>query len=336
VVRRPLQLHFGRVQVDDRAFVAISCLDSSVAPAVASCLLPSGRAMVMPSTHVKLGLEPGEIVLRGGFLKTPAVLGGTVTVLNKPFVYLWRTAGTLQDFLSPAAAFKRPLKNCAVFDRLAALRNAEFQKIKAALEREGEAAGDSQQSGKSEAWHDDLDLDDGPASSPDPKRPRKRGQKSKTEAALMPKTVQVVYERPGKSPWEPILLLEPARRAAAMEATAENFQILFDLVNYGLPADKAASGASSPSRAQVADEGRGPKARLLADGSREYFIRGRWVRKTRMEEASTGVADKRRFRTLIRRPSDEGPRIRKAPKRAPKAAAAATPPRAPDNLDLDL
>ena len=281
--------------------------------------------MMMPSMHIKTGLEPSEIVIRGGFLQTPAVLGDTVTVFGKPFVYLWKSSNVLRNFLvRPTKSCRKTLCHTAVFDQLATLRNAEYQRLKRCLSSSlGTAAqsDDERPPTAADPPTDDLGIE---AEERQSGKKAKRDRKPKITAKLLPRIVTVSYERPGMAPWQPSLLCEPGTKSAAMEATTENFQVLFDIV-HKTGASANASGTADRSSSDAAVQGK--QARLLADGSREYFIRGRWIRKLRSPAAAGTakgpVSDKRKFTTLVRRPSEEasGPKVRKSRRPRPKQTA---------------
>ena len=132
-----------------------------------------------------------------------------------------------------------------------------------------------------------------------------------------------------------------------MECAAENFQALFGLVTFDLMSADAVAAAESVSEAGGGGgkQASAKKARVCEDGGREFFVRQRWVRKTRLSANSQSVvADKRKFKILVRRPSDEAsvPRARLAPTKgkskaiAKASAGGVVAAAAADSLDLDL
>ena len=110
---------------------------------------------------------------------------------------------------------------------------------------------------------------------------------------------------------------------------------LFELVSHDLMDGVGNMASSSGGQAEPHK-----RPRTMSDGSREYFIRDRWVRKTRMPVPAAGVvADKRKFKCLVRRRSEEAamPKQRRASAKGKYKARAAGPAGLGDNaLDLDL
>ena len=127
--------------------------------------------------------------------------------------------------------------------------------------------------------------------------------------------------------------MELATKGVAMECKAENFGALFERVHRDL---MEASG-HDPAADQTA-AARRPRA--LPDGSREFFVGGRWVRKVlQPEKTEAQTADKRKYKCLVRRPSDEAghPKTRKGKGgRAGILAAGTAEVSAGSSLGLDL
>ena len=76
------------------------------------------------ATVAKVGLLRTEIVIRGGFLSKPEVLGNVITVEGKSFVPLWRSCPVLNKFLTPQSSCLRPLKDTSIFETLREKREA--------------------------------------------------------------------------------------------------------------------------------------------------------------------------------------------------------------------
>ena len=293
-------------------------------------------AKLEPSFPIQVGTEPSEIVLRGGFLTNPVVLNDCVEVDGTKFLYLWKTRTSLALFLNKRGAYARTLKTCRVFGRLAALRNSEYKKRQRAFGAAGEAD-KSVLEMLQPVSADALDIDGAEEGDTGKSKGTRRLRRAvKVAKKLMPRAATVSYERPGQVPWEPSVLLELATKAVAMECTSDNFRILFDLVRHDM-LDQETVGESAGNIPKPAAR----LPRVLADGSREYFIRGRWVRKTKTaSENPNAVADKRKFSCLVRRPSDEasGPRVRKNRSKARAQAIMDTGRgiEARSDFDLDL
>ena len=136
----------------------------------------------------------------------------------------------------------------------------------------------------------------------------------------VPRIAPVELHRPGRPVWICNVLMDNGRGAPAVEATTSNMQWLVDLVSSDI------TSGVSPRPAYGAPSGAKRRPRLLADGSREYFVRGSWIKKKK-------VAGK--FRTMKRRPSDEEvpPRRRRVVRHAPAQLAVASDV---DPLDMPL
>ena len=130
----------------------------------------------------------------------------------------------------------RPLANSSVIENLAAKRNEAFREILADEEDGGEEADDPV---------DALGLDEEDDVKMDNQKSKKNGisnakkarkylpirMKMLSRPSFLPVEVQGGFAPRGESsPWRPLVLLEVASTAPAMEATSENFQALFDLV----------------------------------------------------------------------------------------------------------
>ena len=190
--------------------------------------------------EVRAGLRDTdpEVVLRGGHLDKPTLLGNLTIVEGHKFVHLWKGCPILNKFLTGKSAMHRPLANSSAIENLAAKRNEAFREILADEEDGGEEADDPV---------DALGLDEEDDVKMDYQKSKKNGrsecQKSKARKYLpirmkmmsrpsfLPVEVQGGFAPSGESaPWRPLVLLEVASTAPAMEATSENFKALFDLV----------------------------------------------------------------------------------------------------------
>ena len=244
---------------------------------------------------VCVGLHSSELVLRGGSLKGPEVLSGLRVVDGKPFVYLQQSNTVLCRFLTGHPACFRPLAKTSVVEDLRRLRDEAYtqamDELIAASMPVPEPAASVEDLGLEEATAGDDPKDAPPISQRWVRRRRQAFIKQ------LPRTATVNCLRPGAAPWPVTILLENGRGAPAMWATAANFDRLLELVRADI-----ATGAyrRKPHPKSHAAEGR-RAPRRNADGTKEYFIRGRWVAK----KTEVGKDGKRRVKTLKRRPTDD-------------------------------
>ena len=285
--------------------------------------------IVQPTFPITVGLQPSEVVLRGGFLPAPHVLDSCVVVGGDKYLYLWKTSPVLASFLMGKAAARRPLKSCKIFLQMATLRNLEHKIRTRAFAAAPESDLPTPVVGEAV---DGLDIDGADQVSDNKTQGfRASWRANKVAKLVLPKVVHIEVMIPGREPWRPRVLLETATRAVAMECTAANFHTLFELVSHDLMDGGGGKASSSGGQAEPHK-----RPRTMSDGSREYFIRDRWVHKTRMPVQTAGVvADRRKFKCLVRRASEEAamPKQRRASARV-KAKARAAGPAGLDDLDL--
>ena len=257
-----------------------------------------------PYTPASLGLQSGEEVLRGGYLKEPMVLTRLKRVEGRMFMYLLKGGRELLNFLVPLEARgrgKRPLANSRVFEDLALLRSQYRNCLNAQDRADRDLASNTPK--KSDDLAALLDLDDDVSGVSDPATkiittsPNAKWRQAKNARRTMPNIVQVTLEHEGFDAWTPNILLERDNMAVAMEATAANFAMLFrlvdhDLVHGGRKREKFGSQVASR------PPPRGPPT------AREYFVRNRWLTKIPVE--TSGASSRVRFRTLKRRKTEDG------------------------------
>jgi hypothetical protein len=258
-----------------------------------------------------LGTMPTEMVIRGGMLKGPAVLTGLCTALDKPFVPLRKSDKVLSLFLTGRPSSQRPLAKTLIIETLLTLRNNKRIDLAAEIRM---PAGDDAGAmvAVADGLADDLGLDD-PAEvlvAVDPVGKRRRGICNRAVLSQLPRTATVSVERTDGTVWEPVLLVDVAHKAPAMECVVANFQALFEIVQ----------GQMSDGTSQRKQHGQehplpGSKApRHHPDGSREYWVRGKWVRRYKI--ASSTRPALRKYRTLKRKSSDEAAAAARARPRA--------------------
>ena len=155
------------------------------------------------------------------------------------------------QFLTRASTCKRPLAKTLVFERMASARNSEHQRL---LSR---CAGrdDEEPAPVADDMLAALDLGDGigavgPVAPTSSRRIKKRCQ------VELSKATKISMDRVNGPPWQPFVLMEPATKVVAMEASAEHFQALLEFVQAGLLAGKPVRvrhGAKEAPRARPID-----------------------------------------------------------------------------------
>jgi hypothetical protein len=219
---------------------------------------------------VALGLLPSEIVLRGGGLKKPTVLTDIEVVDSRPFFRLRKSDPVLSAFLGAGAPCRRAMAKTNVVEALCEARCHQQAQLNKAL-LEGNEGAEAQGGPAVQPQFDDLDLD-GP---PSPGKPSpKRSKKKQALVRQLPRTLVLEMEMPDGQPWRPVVLLEAANKAPCIEATAANFHALFhwSSTNFDVGGVRRA-----PYGHQRGDhDSKRPK--VYSDGSKEYWINGRWKR----------------------------------------------------------
>lgn len=222
-----------------------------------------GETGQVPSQAPGLGLAEDEIVLRGGFLKSPAIYGGCTEVGGAMFMPLLKSDPVFSNFLSPRPCNKRPLRGTTVPEELQKLRN-QFIVTK----------GEDQEA---DDYAKDLGLG---GEAPSKKR---RVYKDKAEKTLPP-TVEVVYKKEGFADWRVRLKVDKwVRYAPAMEVTAENLQALFERVRADLE-DGGVKRERFGGPVGAARQPKGPREK------RRFWIGTKWLEKRRLEEEEEGGA----------------------------------------------
>ena len=191
--------------------------------------------MALEISAIEVGLLPGEIVLRGGLLKGPTVVQGVKTVQGCGFVYLWKTARWLNEFLAGSMKATRPLSMTKVPEGLHELRElARHERLRsvAGFANRGSES-DSGLAGSglgSESGDPTAALGfDAPDAGP-PAPPALPQKRRRAISKALPPTVEVTLEKEGFGPWTVQLLLERPQQAVAMEASTENLTFNFAAV----------------------------------------------------------------------------------------------------------
>ncbi len=153
-------------------------------------------------------------MLRGGLLPKPVILTNVKFIGGKPFLHLWKGHPAICKFLSGLSSCKRPLANSSVFEALQKLRNVKLQEL-VKQARDGHTEPESKESVD---LVDQLGLD-APAVKASPTKSRRAVSATRLLPQL-PSFASVSYEHPAG--WEPLLLMEAASKAPAIEASAEH------------------------------------------------------------------------------------------------------------------
>ena len=265
-----------------------------------STLLGEHRIIPVPMTAkrspyqaVALGCVDTELVLRGGYLKAPMVMTRLSVVDGDQYMSLWKSSPELAKFLFHGCSHSKQLKHMKVFETLACLRNAAIKASQIALVL---SPADSAEPDLA----DQLDLDAEHVSATGVAGTVRSRKMSFAKASkLLPRTVMVTCKRAGQLPWQPRVLVEAPHKAPAIQATSENLQILFSIVDN--EATHGGDDTDAPVARKAIKEPRGGK------GDREYWNGKHWLRKTvvgRMGAPSRPFA--RKVRVLKRRGTEEG------------------------------
>lgn len=306
------------------------------------------RAVWAPGTMAEpiafaVGLLSTELVMRGGFLKKPVLLQGLQCEEGKQFLYLWKNSNELSQCFGNALACKRPLVGTVAFEKVLAARNAKYTAMMQELLHGGQPDDDEDRPPVDLG----LDMDDdelaataGPSGGAIvPVGLAKLAASRRTHRALkrqLPKTASVSIDMGSDlPPWTPCLLMEDCKKAAAMEVTPHNLEMLFRLVRQDLDVGgikRERYGSSHPTGSRPPP--RGPAH------ARQYAVGRFWVTKIQDSSSTAGHdvnkvpsrphGGKQNFRTLKRLRSDEAEKQREkdtaAPKRGTKKKQSVAPP----------
>jgi hypothetical protein len=274
---------------------------------------------------VSVGLLPQELVLRGGGLVRPVVLTDLREVAGSLFVPLSLVNPLLHEFMTGRKASHRDLAKAQIIQALAQARNAARDGALISLQNPGvpeESFADKAGS---------LGFDQGT-------RIKRADRILRRSGATLAETAEVEVNLGGLPPWRPRVVLDAARCTVAMEASAENFERLFEFAQLAPMHDRQRPDP------KLARPPRGPAE------AREYFHKSkqRWVQynKTLAEASTSGVPPgdalvmcsapaevaaaagdggkqkRHHYKFLLRRPSDEAPPRKRHSKRVRPPAAA--------------
>ena len=242
--------------------------------------MPSRKTMETGSVYIsEVSDHSDELVLRGGFLPRPEVLTGLRAIDGARFVHIWKVCPTLNKFLTRESSSRRPLSRSSILDELTKAKNEMVDALMGSL-RKKLAEEDNNAEDKAAA----LDLDADWVDSEKPAQ-KKQNKRAKLTAHQLPLTSVLEFQLPSGLTWKPRVLVE-ARCAVAVEATQENFQILFDAVTGEIQEGnfKRRRNGSSDSKG---DEKEGQS--LGGNAPRTYFVscKKRWIKKVPVQASAT-------------------------------------------------
>jgi len=277
------------------------------------------------ATTVRTGVSDAELVLRGGYVKKPIVLTQLRTLAGKQFLYLTKQSTQLSSFLCKERVNKHPLAKTFVFERLAKARDDVYKKLMSAGGDTLPVAPASQKPDE----QDQLGLDDLNATATSLQDSGKKRPRKKDRIQIAP-TATIELPMLGGNPWEVIMLMEPANKSPAIEATEANLQQLFDIVN-----DEIEHGQVRRPKYGIESAGSRPPPRGPR-GERQYAVGQKWVTKIRAHAAQDPGPGDKKLRTLTRRRSggDPPPPRGRKPGCAAAAVASSSSKGLLDGLDL--
>lgn len=127
---------------------------------------------------VHVGLADSEVVLRGGYLAEPVIIGGCIVADGRKFMPLLKGDVRLSNFLTPLRANERPLSRTLVIETIQKLRNDFIL-----------AAG-MPAAGEEEDYAEEMEADGAPAEQ------RARRRRAASERAL-PQYAEIIVQKPG-------------------------------------------------------------------------------------------------------------------------------------------
>jgi hypothetical protein len=148
----------------------------------------------------------------------------------------------------------------------------------------------------------DLGIDAGPP----PPGGEPKGKRSKTAPRIRKKvrnavstSAEISVALAGRPDWKVWVLMEVASKAPAIEATVDNMQLLFDVIDNEIQFGGTRRPRYGSDTAGERPKPRGPR------GKREYAIGRRWLTKIPIVEAAGEASPTKKFKTLKRRWSGE-------------------------------
>jgi hypothetical protein len=294
--------------------------------------------MALVGRPIACGILPSEIVLRGGGLDKPVVLTELKEESGKRFFHLVKANEIVSMFLTGSCKSRCLLANSLTIEHVGSLRDDKFAEL--AAELGGDASVELAAS-----VDDGLDLVPAVIGTPSPRKARVRPQ----ILIQMPSFAAVEVLMPDDTMWRPVVLLADRKSNPFIEATEQNFQNLYILVQHDLAGGQQKRLGHGLGRG--VDEKKEPRA--LDNGSTEYWVenRQRWCQKKALDQDALKdeQPNKRmKYKSLYRVPSDEAAmygrgrargrgrgRGRKAVANEPPLPIHGGSPEAVDSLGLD-
>ena len=187
-------------------------------------------------------------VLQGGFLRKPELLQGIIHCYDRDFYPLYKSDVLLSKFLTPTTSYKKTLASTTIIETLVKARN----KVVASI-LDGPKANDGDDGVPDPLA--ELGLEVPPTSKTEAKvvaRLRMEEDKRRRSMIVLPKTISVEVDGCNARTWVVTVLTNNGRKrgtpTVAIEATAGNFQQLFDIVQVQIAAGERRQrhGASRP------------------------------------------------------------------------------------------
>ena len=264
----------------------------------------------MAAVRAKVGLVTDtEMVIRGGYLRGPVVATGLRVVDGRTYMYLVKSSLLLNNFFAVQPARKKPLAKCLMFERIAQARNDKYKALVkgssgahpgAALA----ATGPNVVTDPCDLLDMDLDpmgdlgIDAGPpppGGEPKGERSKKAPRYHKKARTAVSPAAEISVPLSGRPDWKVWVLMEVANKAPAIEATEDNMQLLFDVIDNEVQFGGIRRPRHGSETAGSRPKPRGPREK------REYAVGRRWVTKIPVGEAPPT----KKFKTLKRRRSGE-------------------------------
>ena len=263
----------------------------------------------MAAGLAKVGLvKDTEMVIRGGYLRGPVVATGLRVVDGRMYIYLVKSSLLLCNFFAVQPARKKPLAKCLMFERIAQARNDKYKAlVKSMCGHPGTALAATVQNVVTDPCDlldmdlgpmDDLGIDAGPplpGGEPKGERSTKAPRYRKKQRNAVSPAAEISVPLSGRPAWKVWVLMEGAKKAPAIEATVDNMQLLFDVID-----NEIQFGGIRRPRFGSETESSRPKPRGPRE-KREYAAGRRWLTKIPVGEASPT----KKFKTLKRRRSGE-------------------------------
>jgi hypothetical protein len=211
------------------------------------------------------GLLPGELVVRGGRLRSPMILGNLRDATGRRFLDLHKDDDFLCEFLSGKQRFKRPFTGWPLFDQLRDLRNSYCKKALADL-----LSMEPLEGTHSEEKPTDL------------KAPKSVRRASFWDLAKLPLVMTFSFTDDAlPEPWEFAALVEIGMKAISIEATTPNFNTMTRLFHaWSLDQERQSSGTRQLRRAK--SDSKKPRG---SPHSRVYHIASKGFVKLQVEDA---------------------------------------------------